>query len=183
MKLLIVLTFTLISNVAVASSWSNNGLFTGYKEIPTTQVNDDHTNHPDLESEHFGKLAFVPANPEELKSEFWIQNGKDFVEEQLKKSKNTNRAKNVIFFLGDGMSMVKNLFLIDIKSWWKRSQSWWKCIQQVTIAATRVLMGDENEKLAFEKFPYTAMSKTYCVDKQVADSACTATAYLTGVKG
>lgn len=44
-------------------------------------------------------------------------------------------------------------------------------------------MGNENINLAFEKFPYTASSKTYCVDDQVADSACTATAYLCGVKG
>jgi alkaline phosphatase len=51
-----------------------------------------------------------------------------------------------------------------------------------TIAAARVHMGGEEKKLAFENFPYTASSKTYCVDKQVSDSACTATAYLTGVK-
>jgi len=37
--------------------------------------------------------------------------------------------------------------------------------------------------LSFEEFPYTGISKTYCVDSQVADSACSATAYLCGVKG
>lgn len=37
--------------------------------------------------------------------------------------------------------------------------------------------------MAFEEFPFTANSKTYCVNLQVADSACTATAYLSGVKG
>ena len=51
-----------------------------------------------------------------------------------------------------------------------------------TIAATRVYMGGEEKKLAFEEFPFTASSKTYCVDNQVSDSACTATAYLSGVK-
>jgi alkaline phosphatase len=51
-----------------------------------------------------------------------------------------------------------------------------------TIAAARVYMGGEEKKLSFENFPYTASSKTYCVDKQVSDSACTATAYLSGVK-
>jgi alkaline phosphatase len=51
-----------------------------------------------------------------------------------------------------------------------------------TIAAARVYMGGEEKKLHFEHFPFTASSKTYCVDKQVSDSACTATAYLTGVK-
>lgn len=52
-----------------------------------------------------------------------------------------------------------------------------------TITATRNLMGDSSEQVYFEKFPYSGLSKTYCVDRQVADSACTATAYLGGVKG
>lgn len=43
-------------------------------------------------------------------------------------------------------------------------------------------MGGEEKKLSFENFPFTANSKTYCVDLQVSDSACTATAYLSGVK-
>lgn len=40
----------------------------------------------------------------------------------------------------------------------------------------------EESQLSFEKFPYVGMSRTYCIDRQVADSACTATAYLGGVK-
>lgn len=36
------------------------------------------------------------------------------------------------------------------------------------IAAARLLMGGEQSKLAFESFPYTASSVTYCVDVQVA---------------
>ena len=51
-----------------------------------------------------------------------------------------------------------------------------------TISATRVYIGGEEKKLSFEEFPFTASSKTYCVDFQVSDSACTATAYLSGVK-
>lgn len=43
-------------------------------------------------------------------------------------------------------------------------------------------LGNENKKLSFEEFPYTASSKTFCSDVQVADSACTATQYLNGVK-
>ncbi|XP_046966050.1 membrane-bound alkaline phosphatase-like [Vanessa cardui] len=76
---------------------------------------------------------------------------------------NTNVAKNVIFFLGDGMSIT-------------------------TLAATRVYLGrkhgylGEEVKLSFETFPFTGLSKTYCVDNNVADSACSGTAYLTGVK-
>lgn len=58
-----------------------------------------------------------------------------------------------------------------------------KYINFFPLAATRMAMGNENIKLSFEEFPYVASSKTYCVDEQVADSACTATAYLHGVKG
>ncbi|KAL0838594.1 hypothetical protein ABMA28_016686 [Loxostege sticticalis] len=57
-----------------------------------------------------------------------------------------------------------------------------------TLAATRVYLGQkyghlgEELKLSFETFPYTGLAKTYCVDLNVADSACSGTAYLTGVK-
>lgn len=64
----------------------------------------------------------------------------------------------MIMFLGDGMSIH-------------------------TVTATRNLLGDSSEKVYFEQFPYTGLAKTYCVNRQVADSACTATAYLGGVKG
>ncbi|CAH0715320.1 unnamed protein product, partial [Brenthis ino] len=76
---------------------------------------------------------------------------------------NTKIAKNVILFLGDGMSIP-------------------------TIAATRVYLGrkygylGEDVKLSFENFPFTGLAKTYCVDHNVADSACSGTAYLSGVK-
>ncbi|XP_045448087.1 membrane-bound alkaline phosphatase-like [Melitaea cinxia] len=76
---------------------------------------------------------------------------------------NTNVAKNVILFLGDGMSIA-------------------------TLAATRVYLGrkyghlGEEVKLSFETFPFTGLAKTYCVDSNVADSACSGTAYLSGVK-
>lgn len=88
----------------------------------------------------------------ELNAQYHIDNGVEFVKQQHIKSTslNTNTAKNVILFLGDGMSMP-------------------------TMAATRVYIGGEKRSLSFEEFPYVAMSKTYCVDKQVADSACSAT--------
>ncbi|KOB62783.1 Alkaline phosphatase [Operophtera brumata] len=66
-------------------------------------------------------------------------------------------------FLGDGMSVP-------------------------TLAAARTLLGQrrgapgEEAQLAFEAFPTVGLAKTYCVDAQIADSACTATAYLCGVK-
>ncbi|CAG9786913.1 unnamed protein product [Diatraea saccharalis] len=57
-----------------------------------------------------------------------------------------------------------------------------------TLAATRNYLGQkygrlgEELKLSFEAFPYTGLSKPYCVDQNVADSACSGTAYLSGVK-
>ena len=73
------------------------------------------------------------------------------------------RAKNVIVFLGDGMSLT-------------------------TVAAARILEGQrkggpgEEHGLAWESFPATALSKTYNTDAQTPDSAGTMTAITTGVK-
>lgn len=93
----------------------------------------------------------------ENENDFWLNIAKSFIDTQLAKRINTNRAKNVIFFLADGMSVS-------------------------TYSAARVAKGGEEESLSFENFPYMGMVKTYCVDYQVADSACTSTAYLNGVK-
>jgi len=75
----------------------------------------------------------------------------------------TNGARNVILFIGDGMGVS-------------------------TVTATRILDGQrkgmpgEENVLSFERFPYLALSKTYEVNQQVAESAGTATALLTGTK-
>ncbi len=73
------------------------------------------------------------------------------------------RAKNVIVFLGDGMSLP-------------------------TVAAARILEGQrkgdsgEENRLSWEHFPATALSRTYNTDAQTPDSAGTMTAITTGVK-
>ncbi|XP_050431795.1 membrane-bound alkaline phosphatase-like [Adelges cooleyi] len=95
---------------------------------------------------------------------YWMENGKNLLEKKAKLKFQTNTAKNLILFMGDGMSLT-------------------------TLTAARIYKGQlknetgENGYLSFEHFPFTGISKTYCVDKQVADSACSATAYLSGVKG
>lgn len=72
-------------------------------------------------------------------------------------------AKNVILFVGDGMGIA-------------------------TITAARIYAGQskgldgESYRLAMEQLPYSAFSRTYTHDSQVADSAPTATAMTTGVK-
>lgn len=98
-------------------------------------------------------------NEMESSMEFWREKAQNKLKQNINRQNrlNTERAKNVIFFLGDGMGIS-------------------------TLAATRMFTGKEESLLSFEKFPFYGLSKTYCVDKQVPDSACTATAYLTGVK-
>ncbi|VEF24610.1 Alkaline phosphatase precursor [Shewanella baltica] len=74
-------------------------------------------------------------------------------------------AKNVILFVGDGMSIS-------------------------TLTAARILQGQdkadnqggEENFLSFEQFPHTALVKTYNTNQQTPDSAGTMTAMATGVK-
>jgi alkaline phosphatase len=72
-------------------------------------------------------------------------------------------ARNIILFIGDGMSLT-------------------------TVAAARILEGQrkggpgEENRLSFEEFPWTALSKTYNTDSQTPDSAGTMTAMATGSK-
>ncbi|XP_055682613.1 membrane-bound alkaline phosphatase-like [Lutzomyia longipalpis] len=116
---------------------------------------DDKRQHPRLPEDQIKTKD--EALTAEQTQDHWISIAKKFVEEQTKRSQNKEKANNVIFFLGDGLGIA-------------------------TITATRLLLGGEEAKLSFEKFPYTGSSMTYCVNKQVPDSACTATAYLMGVK-
>ncbi|XP_016927850.2 membrane-bound alkaline phosphatase [Drosophila suzukii] len=96
---------------------------------------------------------------EEQQTQYWVDKAQEKLLSKLAEAQSlsTNKAKNVIMFLGDGMSVH-------------------------TVTATRNLLGDSAEQVFFEGFPYTGLSKTYCINRQVADSACTATAYLGGVK-
>jgi len=83
--------------------------------------------------------------------------------QKLTQTPNTGPARNVILFIGDGMGVS-------------------------TVTATRILDGQlkgqpgEENILSWENFPYTALSKTYNSNQQIADSAGTATAVLSGAK-
>lgn len=97
-------------------------------------------------------------NSQEGSRTFWHNKARNNLIDILNKSRSNNTmAKNVILFLGDGMGFP-------------------------TTAAARMFTGDEKNFLSFEKFPYFGLSKTYCVDDQTADSACSATAFAGGVK-
>lgn len=125
-------------------------------ELPSqSNHQNEHRMHPKLDS------IEPRINSEQLKLEktkdYWLKEAQKFIANQNAKKLNKNVAKNIIFFLGDGMSMP-------------------------TLAAVRPYLGGEEKSYSFEKFPSVGMSKTYCVNYQVADSATTATAYLNGVK-
>ncbi|XP_065093665.1 membrane-bound alkaline phosphatase-like [Ochlerotatus camptorhynchus] len=122
-------------------------------EVHRTYDSDHQHKRSQLQS---GRQA-VGYDPIETTSEFWQQKAQDILKVKLNEVPTVTKAKNVVYFIGDGMSAQ-------------------------TIAATRMYMGNENRMLSFEQFPYLATAKTYCVNRQVPDSACTATAFMSGVK-
>jgi alkaline phosphatase len=104
----------------------------------------------------------VPAieHPEGESAAWWFRDG---AAQAARRGAMTGHAKNVILFVGDGMSLP-------------------------TVAAARILDGQrkgasgEENRLSWERFPATALSKTYNIDAQTPDSAGTMTAMATGVK-
>lgn len=98
--------------------------------------------------------------PDGESAEWWYRNG---AAEAAARGAMAGKAKNVIVFLGDGMSLT-------------------------TVAAARIFEGQrkgnpgEENLLAWERFPATAFSKTYNTDAQTPDSAGTMSAIATGVK-
>lgn len=117
-----------------------------------------HYHDSPIEIESRSLPAFKAAA--EADSSFWINKAQHVVKTNLELEQvlNQNKAKNIILFLGDGMGIQ-------------------------TTSATRAYIESEEYELSFEKFPHFGLSKTYCIDSQVADSGCSATAYLSGVKG
>jgi len=109
-----------------------------------------------------GPTVDVPsvAHPDGETPQWWYRSG---AARAAANGAMAGKAKNVILFLGDGMSLT-------------------------TVAAARILEGQrkgnpgEENLLSWERFPATAFSKTYNVDSQTPDSAGTMTAITTGVK-
>nr|XP_018670967.1 endoderm-specific alkaline phosphatase isoform X1 [Ciona intestinalis]XP_026694117.1 endoderm-specific alkaline phosphatase isoform X1 [Ciona intestinalis]XP_026694118.1 endoderm-specific alkaline phosphatase isoform X1 [Ciona intestinalis] len=109
-------------------------------------------------------VAVIGQDLTEKSAAYWEQVSEAELLETLQYQKlNIKKAKNVIIFIGDGMGVT-------------------------TVTAGRILKGQnsgasgEETKLAMDKLPYTGVSRTYSVNRQVSDSASTATAFLTGVK-
>lgn len=89
--------------------------------------------------ESLGANKYTPE--EEANTEFWLNLARKEVDERVNyKPVNLNKAKNIIFFLGDGMSLS-------------------------TVTAARIRKGQlkgktgEEEALSFEKFPHMGLSK------------------------
>lgn len=84
-----------------------------------------------------------PVGPmEERVDGFWKEMGQNVLERKVNQKQNLNRAKNLILFIGDGMGLS-------------------------TLMATRSYIEDVQTELSFEKFPYSGLSKPYCINYQV----------------
>lgn len=108
--------------------------------------------------------AFAGTNVQAAENaQQWYADGQAALADAQRLKSDKKRAKNVIFFVGDGMGIS-------------------------TITAARILEGQlrsqpgEENLLSFEKLPFVALSKTYSVNQQTPDSAPTMTAMVTGVK-
>ncbi|RXJ71794.1 alkaline phosphatase [Veronia nyctiphanis] len=103
-------------------------------------------------------LAEVPQQ-----SDSWYQEGQSALSKAKANKPIIGKAKNVILFVGDGMSVG-------------------------TITAARIYAGQmqgktgEENSLMMGSLPHVALAKTYNTDMQTPDSAGTATAMVAGVK-
>ncbi len=93
----------------------------------------------------------------------WQRDGWIAIERAKREKIRRGKAKNVILFIGDGMGVT-------------------------TLTASRILEGQlrgesgEENRLSFENFPFSALSKTYSTNQQTSDSAPTMSAIITGIK-
>ncbi|XP_050067153.1 alkaline phosphatase 4-like [Anopheles maculipalpis] len=111
--------------------------------------------------------ASVYKSPNLDDARFWRRNAESYLKKVLMYDENRritpSVAKNVIIFVGDGMGIA-------------------------SLSTGRIFKGQragrsgEEEQLSFDNFPNTGMSKTYNTDRQVPDSAGTATAMFSGIK-
>jgi alkaline phosphatase len=114
-----------------------------------------------------GLISQTPRPPFPVKrqesAETWRRDGWDFLNRSKNLIARKGKAKNVILFIGDGMGIT-------------------------TVTAARIFEGQqrgesgEENRLSFEDFPYTALSKTYSANQQTSDSAPTMSGIITGVK-
>ena len=108
-------------------------------------------------------VVVVVINAQAQEPAEWYAQGRKAVRVALAHQPITSKARNLILFVGDGMGIS-------------------------TVTAARILDGQrgggpgEENLLSFERFPYTALLKTYTTNQQTSESAGTMTAMVTGVK-
>lgn len=139
----------------LAVSVLSSALLTACASAPATQP-------ATLPASSAGLHINVPAitRPDGETPQWWYTHG---AAEAAARGAMHAKARNVIVFLGDGMSLT-------------------------TVAAARILEGQRRDQsgeenlLSWERFPATAFAKTYNTDAQTPDSAGTMTAIASGVK-
>ena len=108
-------------------------------------------------------VAMRIGTPPVTTSEGYRKAGEDELKRLIADKPNDRKARNVIIFIGDGMSVT-------------------------TLTAARIYEGQqkgvdgESFVAQMDRLPHTALVKTYSHDGQVPDSAPTATALVAGVK-
>jgi len=104
-------------------------------------------------------------------SEYWKKVAENEIEHTLEvlSQINTNMAKNVVIFVGDGMSIPTLTASRIYKAQYQGRQQ-------------GIHVNGEETLLTFEKFPHVGLSRTYNCDSQTSDSASTATALFSGIK-
>jgi len=136
--------------------------------IAVAKTSDHYEHHP---NPRFAKNEPSPLAEKE-NSNFWMSKGSNELTKAKNRVLNEGIAKNIIIFVGDGMSIP-------------------------TVTAARVLKGQffsenknrdiairegNSETIHWENFPNLGLSKTYSVNGMVPESASTATAIFSGVK-
>lgn len=127
------------NNFASTPIMSNDNYFNKNPTAPmTTATTSDKVvhqyEHQQREKRDIPFLQFQTKN-DEKNADYWMNSAQKILQNQLNKNKlNKNVAKNIILFLGDGMSIP-------------------------TLAATRIYLGGEENVLSFEEFPYSGLSK------------------------
>lgn len=96
-------------------------------------------------------------------ADMWRTDGWNAIELAKRQKVRKGKAKNVILFIGDGMG-ISTLTAARIFEGQQRGES-----------------GEEN-RLSFEEFPFSALSKTYGTNQQTSDSAPTMSAIVSGIK-
>ena len=147
-------------SLARFSSVTFLALLSACQNSPRTQTPQS---NPELRRISAASAINVPsiARPAEETPQWWFTAGAAAARANAPAT--PARAKNIIVFLGDGMSFP-------------------------TVAAARIYAGQklgrdgESYRLSFENFPFTALSRTYETDTQTPDSAGTMTAIMSGVK-